>query len=64
MCFVELLKWIGSILNYSLKIFNNKYSNSFHSYKNKTTKISQNMLFLVSTITILKIQEKKKTTER
>lgn len=61
MCFVEVLKWISSILNYSLKVFSNKYSNSFCSYKNKTTKISQNLLFLVSTIIILKNYQEKKT---
>lgn len=44
MCFVEVLKCISSILNYSLRTFSNKYSNSFCSYKNKTTKISQNIV--------------------
>lgn len=64
MCFVEVLKCISSILNYSLRTFNNKYSNSFCSYKNKSTKISQNVVSGVNNYYTPKKNQGKKPPER
>lgn len=59
MCFVEVLKWISSILNYYLKIFNNKYLNYFCSDKNKTKKTPQDVVSGVNNYYTKKNQGKK-----